>query len=333
MALIFMDGFEMNDGPLKWNYAYGYSTANTSPRCGTGYYATGVISGVTLSLQKNFTAAAQVTTGVAVRTASSGTTKIAFFTDGGSSLQITVFINSARYIEIRRGSSTGTLLATGTTQLALNSWFYIEAQASVSATFGTVTVRLNGSTTPEVTYTGITKNGGTSTMIDMVEFDNQGSFDDCYILDSTSTSNTTFLGDVRVFALAPNGNGTYSQFTGSDGDSVNNYQLVNESPYSTANYVGSSTVGSRDTYAMSDLPGTVNKVFGVQNNLIAAKSDAGTANIKSALNIGGSLYYGAVRALCTSYASYQDVYNTNPSTSSTWTVTDINNLEDGTEVA
>src|SRR5437764_673985 len=54
--------------------------------------------------------------------------------------------------------------------------------------------------------------------------------DDLYVCDATGTTNNTFLGDVRVHTLVPSGNGTDSGLTGSDGNQVNNYQLVNTVP-------------------------------------------------------------------------------------------------------
>lgn len=100
----------------------------------------------------------------------------------------------------------------------------------------------------------------------------------------------------------------------------------------TADYVGSATIGQRDTYALADLP-TVTQIFGVQNNFIGAKSDASSGNAKSALLINSALYYGATRALGTSYVPYSDIYDTNPDTSTAWTDTVVNGMEAGMEVA
>jgi hypothetical protein len=192
---------------------------------------------------------------------------------------------------------------------------------------------LNGVTTPEINFTGNNYPSGGSSNMDMLGLSVHGDLDDLYVLNSVGSANTTFLGDVRVYAMRPSGNGSYSQLTGSDGDSINNYALTGEQPYSTANYAGSAVSGQRDTYALGDVPGAVASVIGVQNNLIAAKADAGTVSIKPVLKAGSNLYYGATRNPTTVYTAYQDVYDTNPDTSTSWTVSDVNSLEDGMEIA
>lgn len=335
MAVLFMDGFEVRDGALKWDSVSSYTTAKATPRVGTGtYYA--ISSSSSLTLSKTIPAATRVTAGIAMRvnTYSDFYPPLTFYSDNGTAQNIIVGLNSSGYLVVYRESYGGTVLGTGTTQLRLNVWFYLEVQATVSSTSGTVEVRVNGAATPEISFTGNTKSSwATNDTIDQVTFSGETDMDDCYILDSTGMTNTTFLGDIRVVALMPNGNGSYSQLLGSDGNSTDNYLLVNEQPYSTSNYVGSSTVGQRDTYLMADLPAATTSVLSVQNNLIAGKSDAGAASLKPVLDIGGSLQYGPTRVLGTSYASYHDVYDTNPATTVNWTIADVNSLEDGMEVA
>ena len=47
---------------------------------------------------------------------------------------------------------------------------------------------------------------------------------------------------------------------GSDGNSVDNYQLVDEYPYNTTDYVGSLTTGAKDTYDFANLVKTGNVI-------------------------------------------------------------------------
>ena len=332
MALLFIDGFDAGDIATKWTSGASFSASSSTTRFGTGMVAT--MTGIDVLLH-NVTASAQITVGVAFYV-SSGAGGISIRGDAGTTIHITVLRQpESGIIEVRRGSSTGTVLAQGTTLIPLNTWNYLEVQATVADAGGIVRVRLNGSSTNEINFTGDTKNAGTSTNIDQVGlFGSSGTvrFDDFYVLNSTGSSNTTFLGDIRVHSLSPNNNGTYSQLTGSDGNQTDNYQLVDERPFSTTDYVGSPTVGQRDTYALADLP-AVTQIFGVQNNFIGAKSDASSGNAKSALLINSTLYYGVTRALGTSYVAYSDIYDTNPNTSTAWTDSVINGMEAGMEVA
>jgi hypothetical protein len=55
----------------------------------------------------------------------------------------------------------------------------------------------------------------------------------------------------RFSYLTPNANGTYSGWLGSDGNSADNYQLVDEVPLSTSDYVETDTVTILDGYNMT----------------------------------------------------------------------------------
>lgn len=336
MALLFTDGFDAGDFATKWIAGAFTSVVSSPTRFGTGMAAS--VGPTSTSLARTVTASAQITVGAAFYAASSSDCGISLLGDAGSTTHLSVVRTSAGTIALRRGlPGSGTILARGATLIPLATWNYLEVQATIADSGGTVKVRLNGSTVNEIDFTGDTKNGGTNTTIDQVALATSGSgssarFDDVYVLNSTGSSNTTFLGDIRIHTLSPNNNGTYSQLTGSDGNQTDNYQLVDELPFSTTDYVGSPTVGQRDTYALADLP-VVSQIFGLQNNFIGAKSDASSGNAKSALLINSTLYYGATRALGTSYIAYSDIYDTNPNTSTAWTGTVINGMEAGVEIA
>ncbi len=330
MSLLFVDGFGYDDQTTKWNTGTvdNGSITTTSPRVPGGYnYNTSSFS----VLHKSITASAQVFCGFGM---SVGGNRIHFYGDSGATQHITVLRSgSTGLIEIRRGSESGTLLARGTTTVPSNNWYYLEISVTIDDAIGEVHVRLNGSTTDEVSYTGDTKNGGTATTIDAVRFDFTGRIADVYILNSLGALNNTFLGDVAVRTLIPSGNGTSSQLTGSDGNTTDNYLLVDEHSYSTTDYVGSPTTGQRDTYSISDLPAGVNNVYAVQTVGIMAKSDATAGSSKLALRSGGTVYYGTTRTLTTTYTGYYDLFETDPNTAAAWTVGNVNALESGMEVA
>jgi len=72
--------------------------------------------------------------------------------------------------------------------------------------------------------------------------------DDIALNDTTGSDNNAIPDDGQVFALFPNANGDSSQFTGSDGNSTDNYALVDENPPSGSDYVQSNTSGHKDLY-------------------------------------------------------------------------------------
>lgn len=352
MALLFMDGFDVGDYALK-----GWDSQQAGGSGGVVSTATGRISGggvqvsqpgggliSNIVFRRAHAATTRLTVGFAVLPSaldSGGSLGITLHGDAGVTPHLTLMNNSStRVLELRRGDHTGTLLASSSVILSPGNWRYLEMRATLNDTTGTCEVRIDGNATPIINFTGDTKNGGTLTTFDMISLRAYkagssgaatGVFDDLYLLDDTGTTNTTFLGDVRAVTLRPDGAGTDTQLTPTG--SVTNWQNVDETTYSTADYNASATVGQRDTYTLSSLPAGMGTIYAVQSNLIAAKSDTTTANARIPLRIGAGLYYGGTTALSTSYLTYSDVHQVNPGTTTAWTMTDLNNLEAGMEVA
>lgn len=352
MALLFMDGFDVGDFALKsWTT---YTNDN-----GTASVATGRVSGSAVAvampgsgaanrivqIQRLIPATTQITMGVAVRltvdSSGSGGFNLSLYGDSGVTQHLTLMSEpTTKAIQLRLGSMTGTVLQTSGSIMTPNAWVYLEIQATIADAGGICVVRLNGASTPIINFTGDTKNGGTATTTSMIalgSFRSQNNsaetavYDDLYILDNTGTINNTFLGDVRIASLQPNGVGTDTQLTPTG--SVTNWQNVDEIPYSTTDYNGSSTVGLRDTYTLTDLPGSVTTVHALQSNIIASKSDVTTASAKIPIRTGGNVYYGATNSLSTTYLTYSDMHSINPNTTVAWTTGDVNGLEAGMEVA
>lgn len=338
MALLFMDGFgggDTNTG--KWDPpSSGYTPQTAAPRVPGGYYATIGAGG---NIYKTIPAASKIILGVGYKDGLVGTGgSVVFYGDGGTTSHISVTHNqSTGQMQLLRGS---TLIATGATTIPNGSWFYLEVSVTISDTVGEVHIRLNGAPTDEISFTGDTKNGGTAATIDRVQFSSGwagglGSVHlaDCYILNDTGAApNNNFLGDVAVRTLSPASNGTYSQLTGSDGNSVDNYLLVDEHAYSSTDYVGSATVGQKDSYVMADLPAGVSTVYAMQVTGLMAKSDAALAQARYIVRSGGTDYNGATRALGTTYVSYSDIFVTDPATGVAWTPAGVNSVETGMEV-
>lgn len=302
----------------------------------------GLISNIVF--RRAFAAAARPTIGFAVLPSaldSGGSLCLTLSGDAGATPHLTLMNNSStRVLELRRGDHTGTLLASSSVLLSPGNWRYLEMRATINDTTGTCEVRIDGGSTPIINFTGDTRNAGTLTTIDMISFRAYkagssgaatGVFDDVYILDDTGATNTTFLGDVRAVTLRPNAPGTDTQLTPTG--SATNWQNVDETTYSTTDYNASAVVGQRDTYALTDMPLGSTTIHAIQTNIIAAKSDTTTANARTPIRTGGSLYYGTTKSLSTSYLTHSDIHQQNPNTTASWTEADVNNLEAGMEVA
>lgn len=254
----------------------------------------------------------------------------------GATIHVGIGVNGGKLC-ILRGT---TIIATGTTVINNSQFYYIEVKATIADVGGSVEVRLNGNGSAEVSFSGDTRNAGTSGVIDTVTWIAVGTtsdVDDLYICDTTDESatygnaNNDFLGDVRVEYLPANGNGTTSNLVGSDGNSVDNYLLVDETALSEADYVESSTPGDKDTYAIANLTPTSGTVYAVFALLEAAKTDAGTRSLKTVVRSGGSDVDGSATHTLSTTSAYYVEKRAKPGGTS-WSVSDVNSMEAGPKV-
>jgi hypothetical protein len=331
MTLLFMDGCQGGDATTKYSSGSSGTRGSSTPRFTSGAYTTNA------DLRKSFTAVSEIFVACAFYpTTSTNGNWISLWGDTAATQHLTILKNSSGFLELRRGTNSGTVLATGTTNIPDAVWTQLQVRATIADSGGICQVRINGSTTNEIDYTGDTKNAGTNTTIDQVRFNTASTshfVTDIVILNTSGSVNNTWPGDVRVQSLTPSGNGNSSQGVGSDSDSTNNYQLVDEQPYSSTDYVGVTTNGNGDTYAMSDLVAGTSTVKGIQVNLSAAKSDAGAKSIKRRIRSSGTDYAGSAVTLSTSYVTYSEVLEQDPATSAAWTTSGVNAIEAGFEAA
>ena len=257
------------------------------------------------------------------------------FLDGASTVHTDVrYTTDSKIIVTRNGTQLGSAILT-----TANTWHYIELKVKVDDSTGTYEARLDGVSI--ISGTGAdTRNGGNATA-DRVKFGPSVAgnatiddrMDDVYICDDQGSTNNNFLGDVRIECLFPNGDGNSSQLVGSDGNSVNNYLLVDEStPNSDTDYVESSTVGDKDTYAMTNLTSTTGTVYGIQILPFARKTDAGTRSIKSVTRLSATEEDSADKPLSTGYTYYPDIRETKPG-GGAWSISDVNSAEVGVKVS
>ena len=156
--------------------------------------------------------------------------------------------------------------------------------------------------------------------------------DDIYVCDDTGGTNNDFLGDIRVEALLPNGNGNSSQFDGSDGNTTDNYLLVDDAtPNDDTDYVESPDSGDKDTYAYGNLASSTGSVYGVQICPYARKTESGIRNLKTVARLSGTETDGPERPVGDSYAYMPDIRETKPG-GGAWSISDVNSAEFGQKV-
>lgn len=343
MAVRFCDGFE-DDSALSVTtlatIANGGTIGTTAPKTGSGYIHHAVDTAAT---RWTFaTGWAKYRWAGAVRLVSAhGTNRNLFdLRESDGTIHGTVSVNAGGALVVARGALGGTVLCTGTTSLALNTWYHVSFVYEVHDTTGVVEVAVSGAL--EASFSGDTRNGGTAGTVGTLRWGYDGTssgsysnmdLDDLVISDDAGTILTGRIPDCKVEADYPSGNGTNSGLTGSDGNSVDNYLLVDETGTpNAADYNGSPTPGTKDTYAMSDLATTVGTVYAVQVRNQMVKSDAGTIQGRNIVLSGGSTGTGADVAPTTTGAPKDTLFETNPNGPVQWTITTVNAMEPGFEV-
>lgn len=229
------------------------------------------------------------------------------------------------YRQIAVGGTT-TLLATSAEGLDDAEWAYIEIKWTLSTTTGSLIIHSNGNEI--LNYSGVlypsafpfTPPTVTWNSILVLGMKSQGSpfllarMCDVYLLDQTAP-NSDFLGDIRVAYIKPNGVGNSSQWTPSAGA---NWQCVDEvPPNSDTDYVETTTVGNKDTYAFENVTGDP---LAIQVCNYCRKTSAAGASLAVVTRQNGTDYEGPTQGLgSTSYDYVLQPYDTNPDTSAQWT--------------
>lgn len=344
MALLFIDGFDhMGTGnPVtlgKWGSepSNGFLPSTSNPRTGTHSLLTNGFNAIMIT--KALPASGGFVVGVAFRFAGALTGALDMLQIMESStVHLAIGGVVGNKLTVRRGTTT---LATGTTVLAINTWYYLEFKGIIHDTTGSYEVKIDGVTEAALTNAGPTdtRNSGTTGQWDRVALLHfapnvvNDQFDDLYICDqSGSAPDNTFLGSVKVEILYPQtGNGTNVGLTCSTG--TDHGALVDETSPNTTDYNSSPTVGLKDTYhypAMT-LTGTV---LGVQTNLYMQKSDATARTVCAVVRSAGADSDGANLAPLTTFAYHSPVFAQDPNAGSpiAWTTTSVGNAEFGMKV-
>lgn len=338
MALRFHEGWDYltaSEFPARWNNIANATlqTGRNSGKCFRTTGSTGLAS-ITLDAQATWIVgfAYRSVGGISPATGNG----IVRFVDG-STLHFDLRRNADGTLFVTRN---GTTLSTGTTALVADVFYYVEVKLTIGdAGSGSYQVRIDG--VDEIHSTGSpvsgdTRNGGNASA-NVITFSgsttNSQDVDDIYICDGTGSGPyNDFLGDCRAEAIYPNGNGNSSGLVGSDGNSTDNYLLVDEATPSTADYVESSTPADKDTYTYGNLTATSGTVYGVSVVPLAAKTDAGTRSIVTVARVSSSEVDSAVLPLSTTPLHLREVPRTAKPGGGSWSVSDVNGAEFGVKV-
>lgn len=320
MARLFTEGLEMAD-PLAFHSVYGAVTFTTATKRSGAY---GLQLGYRDSWAKvDITDTNELFIRLPINAASG--IMLYWLSDVTTSMGY-ISANASHLMEVRVGT---TLVATGAKVLSTSGWDLVEIRIKIADSGGIIQTKVNG--IDDINYSGDTK-PSTATNISFIQFFGNGHvFDDIAINDTSGAVDNSWCGDGHVIALVPNVNGDLSQLTGSDGNSTDNYLLVDETPSnSDTDYVEGSTVDEKDLYnlAASGLSNVnISRVWGESRS-----KDTVTAGGLLAITIKteGTEYDSGDIALSTSYTAIKGPeYLVNPQTGIAWTVAELDALQVG----
>lgn len=334
MTLLFTDGFDAGDWQGKWGSGSSLQKTRSTTRFSSGL-ALQTNDSNNNPIYRTITASSKVFMGAAVimlgYTGGDNNREI-FQMLTASQRHLSAAVDSSGFITLQRN---GTVIATSSVAMSTTVWKYVEMSATIHPSTGTCVIKVDGNIA--INFTGNTSASGTADNIDKVAIvfgqsafsRGVDSIDDLYVCNDSGSVNNGFLGDIRITTLMPTGTGSSTQFTPTG--VANNWDNVNDVPYSAATYNSSSTAGQRDTYAMADATAGYTPLA-VVSVVDALKSDAGASSIKPALKSGATVYYGATASLGVAVSSLVDIWQADPATSAAWTVSGINAAEFGAEV-
>lgn len=235
--------------------------------------------------------------------------------------------------------STETLLASEASgSFKLNRWHLFEIHWKTDGATGVGELRLDG--TQLITFNGDTDDGkGAVTQVRfgynldgfLLPSGSNLYYDDCAMDDAD------WVGDGHVALLKPNGNGNSSQLTGSDGNQIDNWQLVDETPAADSDFVEGATAGLKDTYAMedtsvADIP-TNAEVKHVDVVAMARTDSVGTDALKGVVRTGAADFATGAQLLKGVTSPHRFGFPTNPNTTVAWTLADLDAVEAGIEAS
>ena len=214
------------------------------------------------------------------------------------------------------------------------NWYYLEVKIYTHPTAGSIEVRLDGVTVLNLTNVD-TVFGGSNQITQFgvglfaVWYREYAAtaIDNVYLLDTSGSSHTDFLGPVFVKAIAPNGDGAVAWAPSTPGT---HYSLVNENPVTTTAYVTSSVVDTLDLYNYSDLVG-VTVCYGAQVNTTCRCG--GPAQLKSPVVSSGVQDDGTATLLVAGNEHVASrISETDPATGQLWQPTALNSAQFGVKV-
>lgn len=241
----------------------------------------------------------------------------------------TLRINTSGDVTLLAGATS---VATASAAIPSGSYAWLELKVVLGTTTsnGLIELRVN-----EAVVATSTSTINTNAAVGLVSFGGSagaspGFWDDIVILDDTGSSpNNNYPGAIRIDTLAANA-------AGSENNWSNSYTAVDDTPNATdddSTYVAATTASTKSNYSCADLIVDPNVKFAVQVRAKMKKADVGSKTARTYVRVTSSETTGPTKAMSTDYGWISSgPIVADPSTSSAWTLSGIQNALAGIEV-
>lgn len=220
-----------------------------------------------------------------------------------------------------------------------NTWHYLETHIVIGDS-GSIEVKIDGSVVIDLP-TVDTRNGGDGVVDTLLfSFGNglvQALLDDVWLLDTTGTApQNTYLGDVHIDTIVPDGDGFSSGFdTTFPASPTTHYTKVDETPDTgDTDYNETTTVNDIDLFDYAAVPTITggSTVISVKAGAIVKKADTGGSQMRFVARPTSTTHNGATtHTLSTDYRYKFELWDDDPQASAAWTDSTINAGEFGVE--
>ena len=295
-----------------------------------------------------------------LRSTNGGTIEVTSFSLGtsativtGFALKVDTIVNNLLLLELRDGATTHivmrlqsdgelgiyrntTLLGTTTgLNLLANNWYHIGLKVTIDNSAGAVELRVGEATVLNLTSQD-TQNGGSAQVTSITLRKSSSAltvwWDDWYIADTSGGVNDDFLGNVKVAAIFPDGEGNTNDWTPSAGS--DNSAMVDETTIDgDSTYVEASVSADKDLYTYDSIPGNVGTILGVQVNSTVRETDASPFSLFTVARSNTTESDGSAQPIgTTNYIDQRRIIETDPDTASAWTESGVNAAEFGVKI-
>lgn len=233
--------------------------------------------------------------------------------------------------------ATGAAVNSALGVIRVEQWFLLEVHCKIHDTLGIFEVKVDGETVISVVGTAPvpcdTRSGATTT-IDNVYWYGFGKITDIAICDTLGAVNNTWIGNGYGSCIVPNADGDSSQFTGSDADKVNNWNLVDEVPWSTTDYVQDNVVGEKDLYNMTSPGLAANEYCNcITTRAIAKLDQEGDGGLQMGIKTATEAWAAASPLPSDSWKTLSQLNEVDPDDSLAWDGTKLDAIQAGVKVA